>query len=66
MPRRRPPDPDVAATNLKEAIAIRRAAGDEAGAYRATLWLAEAYQSGRIIDDIGRPRAGGGVRTRRR
>ena len=44
--------PDVAATNLKEAIAIRRAAGDEAGAYRATLWLAEGYMSGRLIDDM--------------
>ncbi len=44
--------PDIAATNLKEAVAIRRAAGDEAGAYRATLWLAEGYMSGRLIDDM--------------
>ena len=44
--------PDIAATNLTEAVAIRRAAGDEAGAYRATLWLAEGYMSGRLIDDM--------------
>ena len=44
--------PDVAATHLQEAIAIRRAAGDEVGAYRATLWLAEGYMSGRLVDKL--------------
>ena len=44
--------PDIAETNLLEAIEIRRAAGDEVGRYRAVLWLGEGYMSGRLIDKL--------------
>ena len=44
--------PDVAEANLKDAIEIRRAAGDEVGAYRATAWLADGYMAGRLLDKM--------------
>ena len=43
--------PDVAETHLKEAIEIRRSLGDEAAAYRATVWLGEAYMTGRLTEE---------------
>ena len=42
--------PDTAEVHLLEAIEIRHSLGDEVAAYRATMWLADAYQSGRIMD----------------
>ena len=42
--------PDVAAVHLTEAIELRREMGDEPGRYRAMLWLAEGYMSGRMVE----------------
>jgi len=45
--------PDAAETFLREAIDLRREAGDTAGAFRAIGWLASALISGRRADSAG-------------